>query len=96
VGTAGGRGDDWPTPPSWSCAYARPDISAGLDPAAHAPQCEHPLVDGSSVYGNDLEQQRFLREGTGGGYDWPAVCRRSRLTPPTIRPSCRASGWAWA
>jgi Animal haem peroxidase len=60
-------GDDWPAPPVVVMRVA-PDPTS---PAGSALPPTHLNVnthwwDGSSIYGNDLAQQRFLREGAGG------------------------------
>ena len=60
-------GDDWPTPPV-VVMRVPPDPTSPPDstlPPTHLNVNTH-WWDGSSVYGNDLAQQRFLREGTGG------------------------------
>jgi hypothetical protein len=60
-------GDDWPTPPV-VVMRVPPDPTSPPDsalPPTHLNVNTH-WWDGSSVYGNDLQQQRFLREGTGG------------------------------
>ena len=60
-------GDDWPAPPVVVMRVA-PDPTAPPDsalPPTHLNVNTH-WWDGSSIYGNDLQQQRFLREGTGG------------------------------
>ncbi len=36
--------------------------------------------DASQIYGNDLQQQRFLRAHAAAGCGWPTGCRRSRPT----------------
>jgi hypothetical protein len=60
-------GDDWPTPPV-VVMRAAPDPTTppgSALPPTHLNVNTH-WWDGSSIYGNDLEQQRFLREGAGG------------------------------
>jgi hypothetical protein len=61
------EGDDWPTPPV-VVMRVPPDPTSAPDstlPPTHLNVNTH-WWDGSSVYGNDLEQQRFLRQGAGG------------------------------
>jgi hypothetical protein len=60
-------GDDWPTPPV-VVMREMPDPTSPADstlPPTHLNTNTH-WWDGSSIYGNNLEQQRFLREGAGG------------------------------
>jgi hypothetical protein len=59
--------DDWPSPPVVVMRVA-PDPTSPADsplPPTHLNVNTH-WWDGSSIYGNDLQQQRFLREGSGG------------------------------
>jgi Animal haem peroxidase len=59
--------DDWPSPPVVVMRVA-PDPTCPADsplPPTHLNVNTH-WWDGSSIYGNDLQQQRFLREGSGG------------------------------
>ena len=61
------QGDDWPAPPV-VVMRVPPDPTAPADsalPPTHLNVNTH-WWDGSSIYGNDLAQQRFLREGAGG------------------------------
>jgi len=61
------EGDDWPTPPV-VVMRVPPDPTTPADstlPPTHLNVNTH-WWDGSSIYGNDLEQQRFVREGVGG------------------------------
>jgi hypothetical protein len=61
------QGDDWPAPPVM-VMRVQPDPTAPADsalPPTHLNTNTH-WWDGSSIYGNDLAQQRFLREGAGG------------------------------
>jgi hypothetical protein len=60
-------GDDWPTPPV-VVMREMPDPTSPPNstlPPTHLNTNTH-WWDGSSIYGNDLQQQRFLREGAGG------------------------------
>jgi hypothetical protein len=60
-------GDVWPTPPV-VVMRVRPDATAPPDsplPPTYLNTNTH-WWDGSSIYGNDLPSQRFLREGAGG------------------------------
>jgi hypothetical protein len=60
-------GDDWPTPPVVVMRVPTDPTSPpdSTLPPTHLNVNTH-WWDGSSVYGNNLQQQRFLREGTGG------------------------------
>ncbi len=61
------EGDDWPTPPV-VVMRVPPDPTSPKEstlPPTHLNVNTH-WWDGSSIYGNDLEQQRFLREDAGG------------------------------
>ena len=60
-------GDDWPAPPVVVMRVAPDPTSPGDSalPPTHLNMNTH-WWDGSSIYGNDLRQQRFLREGRGG------------------------------
>ena len=60
-------GDDWPAPPVVVMRVPPdPTSPAGSAlPPTHLNTNTH-WWDGSSIYGNDLAQQRFLREGAGG------------------------------
>src|ERR1700761_2081563 len=60
-------GDDWPTPPV-VVMRVQSDPTTPADstlPPTHLNVNTH-WWDGSSIYGNNLQQQRFLREGAGG------------------------------
>jgi hypothetical protein len=61
------EGDDWPTPPVL-VMRTPPDPTSpehSEQPPTHLNTNTH-WWDGSSIYGNDLDQQHFLREGVGG------------------------------
>lgn len=61
------EGDDWPTPPV-TILRSRPDPTTppgSTLPPTHLNVNTH-WWDGSSIYGNSLAEQRFLRTGEGG------------------------------
>ena len=84
------EGDDWPTPPV-VVMRVLPDPTTPPDstlPPTHLNVNTH-WWDGSSIYGNDLQEQRFLREGAGG-----RLRLVDGLPPIPSDPDDDPSGWA--